>query len=266
MHVSQLLQVQALRRSKTFLDDHPAVAGALNTTSAKKQLDDAVARLGPVVLEQGTRSIQTRSETGRRLQLEMELRRDHMSPVAEFSRIQLTGSANFAKLTPAASKLSGERLADAALAMADAAEAYKPKFLEAQFPADFLTQLRTLAGEVKASIDSRAKQQGQRTNATQALDAAIKDGLTAVRSLNPVIRRALKKDPGLLAEWRTASRVVRKAVKTPASVPAAGAAPSPAPVPTPVATPVSGAAPSAGNTPAPSGAAGKTTSTEVKAA
>ena len=227
MNTQQMLQVQSLRRSKAFLDDHPDVAGALNSTNAKRQLDASVARLGPTVVEQGTRSRQTRGEGSRRRQLEHELRIDHMSPIAEFARAQLTGSPTFAALTPAASKMVGERLANAALSMADAAETYVAQFTEAQFPVDFLVQLRAAAQEVLGSIDAKAKTQGQRAGATKAIDSAIKQGRAAVRSLNPVIRRALRNDEALHAEWRAASRVVKKAVRS-----AADTAPAPSTAPT----------------------------------
>jgi hypothetical protein len=230
----QLLQVQSLRRAKAFLDDHPDVAGALNTTNAKRQLDDAVARLGTTAVEQDTRSRQVRGETGRRKQLERDLRVLHMSPIAEFARAKLKGSPNFAALTPAALRLYGERLANTALAMADAAEPYAAQFTEAQFPTDFLAQLRTSAQAVLASIDAKAKQKGQRVGATQEIDRAIKQGRAGVFTLNPVIRRALKKESALFAEWRSASRVEKKAVRSTDTAPATGGTPAPV-APAPVA-------------------------------
>jgi hypothetical protein len=217
MNTQQMLQVQSLRRSKTFLDEHPDVAGALNTTNAKRQLDASVVRLGTTVVEQGTRSRETRGEGRRRKQLERELRVDHMSLIAEFARAQLTGSPNFAALTPAANKMVGERLANSALSMADAAEPYAAQFTEAQFPADFLAELRSAAQAVLGSIDAKAKQQGQRAGATKGIDGAVRQGRAAVRALNPVIRRALKSDEALHAEWRSASRVVKMAVRSPGS-------------------------------------------------
>jgi hypothetical protein len=240
----QMLQVQSLRRAKAFLDDHPDVARSLNSTNAKRQLDAAVRRLGPTVTEQGTRSRQTRGETSRRQQLERELRVGHMSPIAEFARAQLTGSAQFSALTPAANKMFGERLADAALSMADAAEPYAAQFTEAQFPADFLAQLRALAQEVKGSIDAKAKQQGQRAGATRAIDNAVREGRAAVRALNPVIRRALGTDDALHAEWRSARRVVKKAVRTAGNTTPAVAAPAVVTTPQAAATPVLSIAPS----------------------
>ena len=232
MNQKQLLQAQSLRRSKVFLDDHPDVAGALNSTNAKRQLDASVARLGPTVVEQGTRTRQTRGEGGRRRQLERELRLDHMSPIAEFARAQLTGSPNFAALTPAASKLVGERLALSALSMADAAEPYAAQFVEAQFPADFLVQLRSAAQDVVGSIDMKAKQQGQRAGATKAIDSAVRQGRAAVRALNPVLRRALRNDEALHAEWRVARRVVKPAVRAAAVTnPVPSAAPATNPIP-----------------------------------
>ncbi len=229
MNQKQLLQVQSLRRSKVFLDDHPNVAGALNSTNAKRRLDASVARPGPTVVEPDTRLRETRGEGGRRKQLERELRVDHMSPIAEFARAQLRGSPHFAALTPAASRLVGERLVNSALSMADAAEPYTAQFTEAQFPADFLAQLRTAAKEVLHSIDTKAKKQGQRAGATKRIDSAIAEGRTAIQALKPVVKRALRNDDALLAEWRSAHRIVKKAVRPAVGAEAATPATNPSP-------------------------------------
>lgn len=211
MNQIQLLQVQALRRAQAFLDGRQDVVGTLNSTSARKTLDASVARIGTTVDEQGTRSRETRGETNRRLQLEAELRNAHMGPIAEFARARLTGTPNFAALTPAAGRFRGERLVNAARAMADAAAPFAAQFTEASFPADFLDQLRLAGEEVRSSIDARATKHGQRAGATQGLNAALTEGLASLRAISPVVKRALRGNDALLAEWRSASRVTRKA-------------------------------------------------------
>ena len=210
MNREQLYRVQSLRRSKQFLDDHRGQFGVLNSSPAKAALDDAVARLSTLAVEQGTLDQQSRSETGRRWELERELRNHHMASVRDFARAHLRDVPKLAAIAVSTRRLEGERLANAALALADAVEPFAARFTSAQFPADFLEQLRSAAHAVSGSIDARAEKRGRLTGATRELRDALRDGRIALAALGAVVERLARQDPGLLAEWRTARRVVLK--------------------------------------------------------
>lgn len=210
MNQQQLYLGQSLRRSQQFLDDHSAVFGAVNSSSAKRQLDGAVRRLDLMVVEQDTRSRESRGETNRRWPLERELRLWHIAPVREFARARLRDVPNYAALTLSTRRLEGERLAQAARALADAAAPYSAAFTEAQFPSDFLEQLRAVASAITRSIDERSVKRGQGAGATQGVKAALADGRAALAALAAVVKRHLRDDESLLAEWRSACRVTHK--------------------------------------------------------
>jgi hypothetical protein len=210
MNQQQMYRVQSLRRSQQFLDDHSGFFGAMNASSARRRLDSAVSRLDTLVVEQGTRSRESRGETNRRRALEHDLRVWHVAPIREFARARLAGVPNFAALTPSTRRLEGERLAQSARALADAAEPYAADFTEASFPADFLAQMRAVASAITGSIDERSAKRGQGAGATQGVKAAIEEGRAALAALNAVVRRQLRDDESLLAEWRSAWRVTLK--------------------------------------------------------
>ena len=150
MNQQQLYRVQSLRRSQQFLDDHSDFFGAMNASSARRRLDSAVSKLDTMVVEQGTRSRESRGETNRRRALEHDLRVWHVAPIREFARARLAGVPDFAALTPSTRRLEGERLAQSALALADAAEPHAGEFTEASFPSDFLQQMREVANAIRA--------------------------------------------------------------------------------------------------------------------
>jgi hypothetical protein len=210
MNQQQLYRAQSFRRSQQFLDDHSDVIGAVNSTNARRQLDAAVSRLDTMVVEQGTRSRECRGETNRRWTLEHELRVRHMASIKDFARARLDAVPDFAALTPSTRRLEGERLAQSALALADAAEPYAAEFTEAQFPADFLDQMREVAYAITQSIDERSEKRGQGAGATQGVKAAIREGRAALAALSAVVRRQLRDNEPLLAEWRAAWRVTLK--------------------------------------------------------
>lgn len=210
MNQQQLYRVQSLRRSQQFLDDHSDLFGAVNASSARRTLDAAVSQLDTMVVEQGTRSRESRGETNRRWTLEHDLRVWHVAPIREFARARLAGAPDFAALTPSTRRLEGERLAQSALALADATEPHAAEFAEASFPPDFLVQMRAVANAIRQSIDDRSAKRGQGAGATQGVKAAIREGRAALAALNAVVRRQLRDNEPLLAEWRSAWRVALK--------------------------------------------------------
>ena len=54
MQLQQQHEQEALRRVQAFLDTHDSVVGPLKDSEARKQLDDAVAKLAAHTLDQGT--------------------------------------------------------------------------------------------------------------------------------------------------------------------------------------------------------------------
>jgi hypothetical protein len=219
---------EALRRAQQCLDAHPDVFGAVNASEARKELDAALTKLDSAVDLQLARGREAKGEKNHQDVLERDLRDHHMMPVVRFALGKLAGTPNIKALTPSASHLKGARLADAARAMAVAAEPYTALFTAATFPADFAQQLTAAADAVQASIDARRRLLADRKNATSTVEAALKDARAAALQLEAVVGRLVKRGTPLHDEWETVKRVVNIAVRPKKAV---------TPVPLPVTTP-----------------------------
>ena len=99
-------------------------------------------------------------------------------------------------------------------AVAGAASKHEQDFVDHGMPADFIAQLGTAVGALNASVDTRGKQKGLLKQAGKA----IKDSTKAVRDVLHVIdgnmKRALKKNQPLLANW-VATKRIQATVVTP---------------------------------------------------
>jgi hypothetical protein len=104
---------------------------------------------------------------------------------------------------------TAEQLAAAAHGMAEAAAPYAEVFVAAGLAPDFRAQLHGAADALLASLDHRARRQGQRTGATAGLRATLSAGRRLVHVLDAFVQTALVDEPALLASWAAAQRVQR---------------------------------------------------------
>jgi hypothetical protein len=231
MESRQLYRFQSVRRVPQYLDAHDDILSAVNRSDLRKQLDAVVAQVEPATTEQDASQRTLRGELNNQRSLERTLKRDHMGPLAKYARAELDGVPNLAALTPAVKKLKGDKLVNAARALAKAAAPYAAQLEAGHFPADCLAQLGAAADAVEASIKARSARKLQRVNATKDIETAIDSGRALVKRIDARISRLIAHDPALVEEWRVAMRVAKKpgvprgsAAKSGASAPATGPA------------------------------------------
>ena len=66
------------------------------------------------------------------------------------------------------------------------------------------------ADAVQVSLNRRAALNAERAGATARAQEAIADGRALVRTIGSVVKRTAYRNPGLMAEWRSAQRVKKK--------------------------------------------------------
>jgi hypothetical protein len=229
MNIRSQYVVESFRRVQAFLDAHVALLGAINTTEARKSLDEVVTRLEDHRLTRDAARIQTVGETNRQRQLEAELRGTHMRPIATFTKARLRGVPNFKELTTVRN-LVGPRLVAAAQAMAQAVAPYAEKFTAADFPSTFIDELSAAAEAVNVSMATRSRTHVIRVGSGKAFVKELEHGRDAVGALSGTVLKKLAGNVQLLAEWEVAKRVTLKpGVPT---TPAATRHPAPTPAPT----------------------------------
>lgn len=119
----------------------------------------------------------------------------------------------FAALTPSANNLSGARLADAALAMAAAAQPCAKQYSAAAFPPNFVQQLTDAANAVRASIDTRRRKIADRAGATAEVEATLKEARAAALMVGAAVSRIVVRGTPLFHEWTVVRRIVATATR-----------------------------------------------------
>ena len=209
MQRSQYTVGQSLRQVQQFLTEHADAVPSAVASAAKQELDTAVAVLDQAAIAQGGLTRTVRGEVHRREQLERTLLRKYVTPLAKFARASLRGAPEFAALTPSARALRAERLVRTAQSMAVAAEKHVDQLQKAQFPADFLDQVRATAAAVQRSFDTGISGRVRRTGVTKEIREVLAGGRRAVAAIDAVVGHTILGNEALEREWRAAKRVRR---------------------------------------------------------
>ena len=210
MNFQQSHVLETLRQVQVFLDDNAAVVGP-TIASSRKSLDDVVTQLSAHATAQESGNIASRGETARQRVLRSSLRRDHMRPIAEVAKQKLRDVPEFHALTMPPSSATSAQLVARASAMANAAQSYAQVFMDVGLPEGFVADLNSTAGEVAKSIDERKQHAGKRAGATAGIRAEEKRGRSMLRLVDALILPRLGSNDALIAEWKSAKRVSRKA-------------------------------------------------------
>jgi hypothetical protein len=224
-----------------FLDANAAALGPVNTSGARKALDDAVAALGDHAVAQGEHTIRSAGETNKQRSLRLSVRKQYLRPIAKVAAASLANVPEISALRLPSAKLVGSEFVDAANAMANAAEPHAAVFVAAGLRADFVDGLRAMAKAIETSLGGRTDHVIKRRGSTIALGSGAVSGRTALRLLDAVIEQQVPDNAQLLAEWKSVKRIPRKpgTTRVVQTKGAAAAAATPiAPATTATATPV----------------------------
>jgi hypothetical protein len=158
------------------------------------------------------------------LQLRRDLRQDHLVPIAAMARsvVKITPELEVALRVPRPDANDAKVLASAN-AIANIGDAHKDVLVQHGLPANFVDELRAQAATLQTAADERRQAKSRRVGATKAIADELKTGRRVVQALDIVLTRALRAQPGLLAEWQNTKRVTIKPVQ-PAPMPEAAAA------------------------------------------
>jgi hypothetical protein len=201
--------LSAFYRVQSFLDTNAAQVGVIGQVEARKVLDAVVVRMETHAVDQGSFVNEINGRVSTQKSLEVELRKEHMQPIAEFARAKLRGQPGFAQLSVGSGRLKGPALVHAARSMAQAAAPYAEALESNGFP-DALAQLTQAADRLQAALGSRGDLKVKRAGATQGIAEQTKRGQEAVRMLSAAIERKFAKDSTFLASWRSAKRITAK--------------------------------------------------------
>jgi hypothetical protein len=207
MNSRQKFTYRVLRGTQSFLDAHDILVGAVNTSGARKTLDEAVARVETEFITQDAWRNQGKGETAQFHALRDDLRLNHMRPITTVAKAKFRTEPFFEALRLPEARIDAESLLNAAREMSQAAAPYASTFVGAGLPADFLEKLDSATGVFKQAMNDRTFARSRRVGATRGIPVTLLDGMNAVRLINSLIEPLLKPDVELLQAWRSVIRV-----------------------------------------------------------
>jgi hypothetical protein len=212
---------QMLRGVEGWVDAHPTLlpAEAANQVETLRGVNQ---RLAQYVIDQEQHDRARSGATVNIQQLRHDLRQDHLVPIATMARsvVTITPELEVALRVPRIEADNAKLLASAN-AIAAIGEAHKDVLVQHGLPTTFVDELRAEAAELQTAVDGRRQAQSSRVGATKSIAVELKAGRLAVQRLDVVLRRTLRAQPGLLAEWQNTKRVTIKPVHpAPALLPA----------------------------------------------
>jgi len=199
--------LDSFQRVKEFLSQHPLSDEPQTLGVQAAELDDVIQRLSSEAVEQESRTRYTRVHTEYERTLRTTLYADHIQPISQIARdvFGVSGMDKAFRL-PRSTKVNQPLIA-AASAMAEAAEKEKDVFLRHGLGQDFIERLKAAALALEETRTAKNESRRRRTTATAMVRHQVSRGRKAVRLLNAVLLPRLKKDPQLLAAWKSARRV-----------------------------------------------------------
>jgi len=226
MKTTQSNMLASLRSVQAFLKTNADTLASVVTTGTKQELDDAIVTLGGHASNQSQTLIEAKSTTQTQEALRTELLQFHMAPINRIAKLKLSTVPELASFLMPRSKLPIQTLKGFADGMAAAAAKYSATFIAAGLPTDFIGQLDAVATAMVNANTSRDETSKRRQGVTENLQAVLTMGRRIVHVLDPLVRKVIGKDPGLLKNWKAAKRVPRTGSTATPAAPAVPAAPT----------------------------------------
>ena len=205
----QATQLQSLRAAQQFLDAHGPSIGTINSSGARRRMDELVTQVEQCLTTQEAALIAGRGETRRYQQLRQALLTLHMAPIEAIAHRELASTPEVSAVSIPRGNPSVTRLAAAARGMAQLATSHAPIFIEAGLPTDFIARLLTATDAMQASFDARSRWKSERRIATASVARHLRGG----RQQLHILGRLLISDAPvamLLEDFRVSTRVPRR--------------------------------------------------------
>lgn len=192
-----------------FLDANGAALASVNSSGARKALDDAIAALDGHAVAQAEHWIGSTGETEKQRSLRLAVRRQFLRPIVKVAAATMADVPELASLRLPPDRLVGAPFVDAANAIANAAAPYTATFVAAGLRPDFLDGLRALVQQIASSLGGRTDHVTKRRGSTIALGSGTAGGRRALQLLDAAIHQSVT-DGQLLAEWDAVRRIPKK--------------------------------------------------------
>ncbi|HEX7938794.1 MAG TPA: hypothetical protein VF483_07350 [Gemmatimonadaceae bacterium] len=173
------------------------------------RLSDVIRRLGELDLRQNTVHTVAGGAAPRVKYLGRLLRREMMALVRIATPELAYSPAEVALKVPHA-RASAQKVAEAAVAMAEALAPHTKLLKDAGYPREFLKVFRSRAKALSNWEQGAAKSRTERSLATREIAEALKEGMQAVTVIEGLVMRAYSDQPIMLRLWKNRRRVSKR--------------------------------------------------------
>jgi hypothetical protein len=212
--------LDSFRRVQGFLSAHPEVvpapAGGQPSPLATQitALAGVIDRMTAFATQQETQRAQASLVAKDEKELRRELIVQHLRTIVQTARTLRGQVPGIGVLSAPAANIEAGPLVRFATAFARTAAMYEPVLVEHGQPADFLRQLEEVTTTLKRSFDARGEARGRRVGATKGIVEELLLGRRIVQAMDAGLKRILRNDSVLLAEWQQTKRVLKFAASS----------------------------------------------------
>jgi hypothetical protein len=203
----QQRKLDSLIRVQDFFATNPELVGPVADLPAAKEIAEAVGQVRQHITSQGAITMVVAGQNGRIRGMAENIVRQHLAPIASFSRVALKGVPEYATLSKTVKGNSPKRVVSHAFAVAKAATTYVDAMTTAGFPSDTVDQLLAATKELDDVIMKREPLAASRVMSTESIGELLERGRDGVRKIDAVLSRRLAVDAPALAAWKATSRV-----------------------------------------------------------
>jgi hypothetical protein len=203
MRTRDNLTLTALNAAHQFLQDYGDRSQGLRESPLRAQLDGILSTIRSHLTAQVVHRMNRDRLVRTQGTLGLVLRRDHLRPIVRTARADLPHTPEFRVLRMPAGRPNIDRLVSAASAMTGIAERFADTFVAVGLPPTFVDDLRAAIRALLAARDEATLERGKRHGATAGIEAAMVQGRRILRDLDKLVASELRRDPPLVAHWRT---------------------------------------------------------------
>jgi len=214
MNKKQTPTLEAGQRIQVFIAANPDTVGVFVTPQQRTELDTHVAALQSFDAEQLAMTVGAQAETARMKAIREEVHGDFFGPVSDAVTRLAPDVPELQRLVlPSRIPRVGDFEIKAAV-FADDLETHATFLRQFTPAADEVPRLRDLLAQFAQSKSTRASNHGRRKGATEGIKEAGGALRSYIHSLDGTLTARLRKNPPLLANWKTTSHI-HKTVVTP---------------------------------------------------
>lgn len=205
--------LRALTGAHQFVARHAEQLPDVVSAGMYRRLGETLQRVQLYVNEQAARDLAAKGATQAVEQAREDLIRDHMRPITAIADLLASQRGTARVLKMPRKYMPAEPLVALARAMAEHAMESKASYVDLGLPDDFADRLDAAAVRLIDRVIEQGMHLAARAAATEGARAGISRARKQLNAVDALVRRTIRADAALLAEWTGVKRLPRASQK-----------------------------------------------------